>query len=296
MGKISVVINTLNEEINLEKALKSVKWADEVIVCDMRSDDKTVEMAKRQGAKVFLCERSDYVEKARNFAVSQATNEWILVLDPDEKVGRELAERLKELASGKIVSDYVRIPRKNLIFNNWIKATGWWPDYNIRFFKKGVVEWSDKIHVSPKTTGQGLDLPAEEKWAITHHHYTSISEYLTRLDRYTNVQSNELISDGYKFHWTDIIQKPKSEFFSRFFAQKGYEDGLHGLILSFLQALSFLIVYLKVWEQEKFKEQDLELRELKVEADKSKKELDYWFKYISLSKNPFKKFVQKVLH
>lgn len=294
--KISVVINTLNEEEKIARAIKSVSWADEVIVVDMRSEDKTIEVATRLGVKVFSTERSSYVEPARNFAVSKASHDWVLVLDPDEEVGKELAERLQELVASEIVSDYVRVPRKNLIFSKWMKATGWWPDYNIRFFKKGSVEWSNKIHIPPKTKGQGLDLPAEEKYAIIHHHYTSLSQYLQRLDRYTTIQAKELLDDGYKFSWADLIHKPLSEFLSRYFAQKGYEDGLHGLVMSLLQSFSFLIVYLKVWEQEKFKEQDLSMKKLKGEVEKSRKELDYWFKYVNLSRNPFKKFVQKIIN
>src|SRR3989338_6180720 len=96
--KISVVINTLNEEQNIERAIKSVNWADELIVCDMYSEDKTVEIAKKLGAKIFFHKREDFVETARNFAVSKASNDWVLVLDPDEEVIDSLKERLIEIS------------------------------------------------------------------------------------------------------------------------------------------------------------------------------------------------------
>lgn len=294
MSKITVVINTLNEANVLERALDSVKWADEVIVCDMQSEDESVKIAKEMGAKVISHKRLPYVEPARNFAIFKASHEWILVLDPDEEVPEALAKRIQELISKPINSDYVRLPRKNLIFGKWMKASMWWPDYNIRLFRKGEVTWSEKIHIPPKTTGEGIDLPPEEDLSIVHHHYTSITQYIMRLDRYTTIQASNLKDDGYEFVWSDLITKPLSEFLGRYFANRGFEDGLHGLALSLLQAFSFLIMYLKVWEIEKFTQKQLDLKEIKTLKNQTGKEVDYWFKYSNLSKNPFKRFVQKV--
>lgn len=289
-SKISVVINTLNEEKKIEQAVKSVKWADEIIVCDMYSDDKTVKIAKDLGAKVVFYEKAGYVEPARNFAISNATSEWILILDADERILESLANKLKEISSMMKQIDYVRIPRKNLIFNHFMKASMWWPDYNIRFFKKGKVKWGSEIHRPPEVLGQGLDLPSEEKYAIVHHNYKSISQFLQRMDRYTTIQAEELQKSGYKFVWTDILQKPLSEFLSRFFAGSGYKDGLHGLALSLLQAFSFMIVYLKLWEKEKFAEKDIDLKSIKEQKNSYGKEIDYWIKRPIQPNNFFKRF------
>lgn len=294
VSKISVLINTLNQENHIEKAINSVKWADEIIVCDMESEDKTVDLAKKLGAKVISHQRLDFVEPARNFAISKASNDWILILDPDETIGDSLAKRLKEVASKMREIDYVRIPRKNLIFGKWMKASGWWPDLNIRFFKKGKVEWTNRIHRPPKTQGEGIDLDEKEEFAIIHHHYQSISQFLERMIRYTKAQAEELVKDGYVFDWKDLIRKPLSEFLGRFFAQKGFEDGLHGLVLSLLQAFSFLIVYLRVWEMEIYKTEEINLKELEGLNKESGTQINYWFKYGNLSKNPFKRFFQKV--
>ncbi len=292
--KISVVINTSNEETSLQRAIKSVSWASEIIVCDMYSGDNSVQVAKKLGAKVVFHKKEKYVELARNFAISKAGGDWILILDPDEEVGEKLKERLVKIASKMEQINYVRIPRKNLIFGHWMKASLWWPDYNIRFFKKGKIRWTDKIHRPPETTGGGLDLSADEELAITHHHYKSITEFLERMMRYTKVQSEELKKDGYKFDWKDLIKKPLGEFLGRFFAGKGFEDGLHGLALSLLQAFSQLIVYLRIWEMERFEPKTMDLEEIKQLSQQAGKEVDYWFKYGNLSKNPFKRFVQKM--
>ncbi len=295
MPGISVVINTLNEEQTLERAIRSVlNFADEILVCDMHSDDDSAILAKKLGAKVIFHKRAPFVELARNFTISKASHEWVLILDPDEEIPESLGKHLKEMISKPLVSTFVEIPRKNIIFGKWMKTSLWWPDYNIRFFKKGLVTWINKIHRPPKTQGQGIKLSLDERWAITHYHYSSISQFLTRLDRYTEIQAKELITDGYKFSWIDLFYKPLSEFLSRYFANRGYEDGVHGLALSFLQSFSFIIVYLKVWQHQGFKEEELNLEEVKEIAKKSGEEVNYWFKYGNLSKNPVKALLQRV--
>lgn len=294
MGKISVVINTLNEEKNIERAIKSVLWADEIVVCDMYSDDKTVELAKKLGAKVFEHKKTDYVEPARNFAISHALGDWILILDADEEIPKPLGEKLREMVNKPIVAEYVQIPRKNIIFGKWMKASMWWPDHNIRFFKKGTVVWSDKIHSNPQTTGEGIKLEAQEENSIVHYHYDSISQFFERMDRYSTIQAKELKAAGLKFNWEDLFKKPLGEFLSRYFANRGFEDGLHGLALSFLQGFSFLLVYLKLWEMEGFKQENVGFSDVKHVSRGLGEQVRYWLKYGNLSNQPFKRFIQKV--
>lgn len=276
MGKISVVINTLNEEANLPRALASItSLADEIVVVDMQSEDQTVELAKKAGAKVFSHKRVGYVEPARNFAIGKATGDFILILDADEKIGDELSKKLKEL-SIKPKADYYRIPRKNINFGRWIKNSRWWPDYNIRFFKKGAVTWNELIHSVPMTVGKGLDLPAEERFAIIHHNYPTVSKYIERMNRYSDIQAGVLKETGYKFNWSDLISKPLAEFLSRFFSGEGYKDGVHGLALSLLQAFSEAAVYLKLWQAKDFPESTIGIKEFSEEVKKSEKEIEWW--------------------
>src|SRR3989344_3516029 len=277
-SKISVIINTFNEERNIEQAIRSVEWADEIIVCDMHSDDQTIEIAGKMGAKVVFHKKEGYVEPARNFAISKASNEWILIVDADEVITETLARRLQEIANVTEQIDYVRIPRKNVIFGHFMRHSGWWPDYKVRFFRKGQVRWTDRIHRPPETLGQGLDLPADEKFAFVHHNYDTVSQFVERMDKYTTIQAKELKEEGHKFDWKDLFEKPLGEFLSRFFANEGYRDGLHGLALSLLQAFSFLVLYLKLWEMDKFKEQDMVLRQLEVQKEKSAEAINYWIK------------------
>jgi len=283
---ISAVINTFNEERNLARAVASARGlADEIVVVDMESTDNTREVARKLGTKVFTYKKEKYVEAVRNFMISKASGEWILILDPDEEISPKLAKILKGLprggrkdSSGVVVADYYRIPRKNIIFGKWIKHCRWWPDFQIRFFKKGYVSWNEVIHAVPMTQGKGLDLPEKEDLAIIHKNYSSLEEYLAKMNRYTSVQAEELLKNGYVFDWKDLIKKPFREFLGRYFAGQGYKDGVHGLTLCFLQSFSELVLYLKIWQKQGFREQEIKRSEIKNEFGSLIKELRWWLR------------------
>lgn len=278
MEKLTVVVNTLNEERDLPQAIASVKkLANEIVVVDMESTDDTVKLSKALGAKVFSHKRLSYVEPARNFGVSKATNDWVLILDVDEQVPLSLAQKIKEIVNNP-EADYYRIPRKNIIFGKWMKHSRWWPDYNIRLFKKGFVVWSEEIHKVPVTKGKGADLSDTEDLAIIHHSYKNIDDYLDKMLRYTKIQSDELVRNGYKFEFMDVVKKPLSEFLSRYFAGQGYKDGLHGLILSGLQSFSELILYVRVWGSDGYKEREVNKKEVKTLFIKGMDEVKWWIR------------------
>ncbi|WKZ26019.1 MAG: glycosyltransferase family 2 protein [bacterium] len=297
MPKISVVINTLNDQKKIGRCLASLKsFANEIVVVDMMSSDQTREIAKKYRARVFKHKRISFVEPARNFAISKTKYDWIVILDADEELTEELKSFIKkELRDPK--ADYYRVPRKNIIFGKWIKHTGWWPDYNIRFFKKGHVSWNQLIHSVPVTTGRGFDLTAKEGLAIKHKAYSSVEDYISRMNRYTTVQSRELNRKNVEFVWSMLISKPLSEFLRRFFAESGYRDGLHGLALSLLQAFSEVVVYSKLWQKQKFKKVKVPLGDVGKEFFKSFKEIEWWLdeSKIRSSKNIFRRIWLKIL-
>jgi (heptosyl)LPS beta-1,4-glucosyltransferase len=252
-NKLSVVICTWNEEKNLPGVVASVKsLADEIVVVDTESTDNTIKVAENLGCKVFTHKNTTVVEPVRNYSISKASGNWILLLDADEEIPARLASHIKDIIKSKECADYYRIPRKNFIFGSWITSAHWWPDPVYRLFKKGAVTWDPAIHSIPQTVGHGADLPWEEEYAIIHHNYSSISQYITRMDRYTNVQLNELKEKNVSFSWHDVISKPGQEFIRQYFSRHGYKDGLHGLALSLLQAFSELVLYSKLWQEQKF--------------------------------------------
>lgn len=296
MGRISAVLNVVDEEVDvLPGALFSLKsLADEIVIIDATTTEKVRDIAKEFNAKVFPLKRAGYVEKVRNFGISKAVCEWILILDPDEEVPKSLSEKIKNIVKTP-KADYFRIPRKNIIFGKWMKHSRWWPDYNIRFFKNGKVVWNEIIHSVPMTQGVGVDLPDKEEFAIVHNNYLSVEHYLTRMNRYTKAEAETLKKSDYKFIWKDLIKKPLGEFLSRYFAGEGYKDGLHGLALAYLQAFSEFILYLKVWQGEKFLEQGVTLQEIKKEVDGAIKETNWWTTEASIrTKGPISSIPERI--
>lgn len=282
---LSAVIIAWNEEENLARVLSSIKkLAQEIVlVVDKSTTDKTAEIGKSFGCKVFFHPHTGYVEPMRNFAISKAKGDWILLLDADEEIPDALGEKIKKcIANDKI--DYYRIPRKNIIFGKWIKSSHWWPDYVYRLFKKDSLTWDDTIHSLPFTKGDGADIEVTESLAIIHHNYNSIEEYLEQINRYTNYQLEFLQSKGYSFAWQDLLTKPISEFISQYFARSGYKDGIHGLVLSLLQAFSEFVLYAKLWQKRGFVDQTISAEE--VTQVLVKKSTEYkWWKYESQINN-----------
>jgi len=276
VGKISAVITAIaGEEKYLDSCLTSIKgFVDEIVIVDMSQEDEINKIAKKFKAKLYTHEFVNYVEPVRNFGISKANGEWILILDPDEEISSSLAARLTQIIKEEN-ADYVRIPRENIVFGKVLRHSRWWPDYNIRFFKKGKVSWDEVIHSVPMTEGNGIDLEAKNEFAIVHHHYESVEQFVERMNRYTTVQA-KLKSKDYVFNGLDLISKPSGEFLSRYFAGEGYKDGIHGLALSLLQALSELVLYLKIWQMEKFEDKELKINDVIEELNKAKKEFNYW--------------------
>jgi glycosyltransferase involved in cell wall biosynthesis len=183
---ISVVLNTYNAAATLQKALDSVSWADEIVVMDMGSNDDTQKIAKAARVHLYTHPNVGYVEPARNAAISKATGTWIFVLDADELVPTLLATKLQQLAAGDATADAYFIPRKNMMFGDWLLCAGWWPDYQLRFFKQNTVFWPDTIHSVPHVNGTQDYIAPQEQIALEHYNYANINEYLLRSARYTS--------------------------------------------------------------------------------------------------------------
>jgi glycosyltransferase involved in cell wall biosynthesis len=297
-NKISVVICTFNEENNIKRCLESVGWVDEIVIVDTGSTDKTVSITQKYTKNIYHHENVAYVEPSRNFAISKATGDWILILDADEEIPSFLANNLLSIVGEKNDISFVEIPRKNIIFDKWIQHTGWWPDKHIRFFKKGTVTWKDEIHSIPTVIGEKLSLDGEAN-AIIHHNYASISQFFHKnLEIYAKQEANELLKNGYQFDFKDVIRFPMREFLSRYFAREGYKDGFAGLMLSFLMAIYHFTVFAYLWENEKYAEiNNRELTNgLSDELKKAKKEFMYWqyTKNIMQEKNGLRKIVLKL--
>ncbi len=313
MAKLTFVTSAYNEEKKLEDCLKSVKdITDEIIVINSGSTDKTVEIAKKYTKNVFTRENNLMLNVNKNYGFSKAENEWILNLDADERLTPELAKEIRTIVENdggierdphvantpqddKMVNGYY-IARKNIIFGKWIENSIWWPDYQLRLFRKGKGKFAEKhVHELVEVEGKTETL----KNPMIHLNYDSVSQYLRKLDNiYTNNEAENSIKEGKQIHPMDAIKMPVQDFIKTFFSQKGYKDGLHGLVLSLLQAFYSLIVFAKIWEKEGFKEYNSKnfLSEFMSEVNRLTNEFKYWFISILIenTKSPFKKIGLKI--
>lgn len=250
VSKISAVIFTKNEEKNITDCIKSVKsFASEIIVIDMQSHDDTVRIAESLGAIVYSVEDHNWVEPVRNFGISKAKYEWVLVLDADERVPLMLARKFVEIVQ-EDKFDAVKIPYKVIFFKKWIKHTHWWPDYHIRFFRKGYAKWVVKIHPDIKVSGRVLELPAISQNAITHENAKDIKTWLKKIDHHTDFEDYFFNLKGVKIE--DVLDRFRREFYWRYFENKGYLDGLHGFVLSKFMEFYRFLEFAKYWEKKGF--------------------------------------------
>lgn len=276
---VSVLIHTKNSALTLPAALKSVAFADEVVVVDMQSSDDSAGIAKKAGAKVFEHKDVGFVEPARNFGLSKTTKDWVLILDADEEVSSGLAQEVQRIVTAKeSPADIYYVPRKNLVFGGWVKHTGWWPDYQIRLFRHGKVQWSDELHSQPELKGTSLKLAPEPDLAIIHHNYPTVESFFERLNRYTSIRAEQLAETGPPPPLTaaSVLGGFRREMVSRLFAQQGLADGGRGASLSLLQATYELTVQLKRWQLAEFPDSPENWAELDRELRAWQRDLKYW--------------------
>ena len=247
--KISAIIHTLNEEKNIRGCLECLKWADEIIVIDMYSDDRTTEICREFNTVVYNFERTGgYVEPAREFALGKASGDWILIVDADERVPVSLSRKLREI-SGSGNYDVVEIPFKNHALGKWMEHTGMYPDFHPRFFRKGFVETSGAVHGKFKVSGrvQRLDHKDQDN-CIVHFGYTDCFQYVDKLNKYTSAEVKKLAASGKKFSKRRMFMAGLYEFRRRYFSKKGYKDGVEGLIISVCRGFYHFLMYAKYYE------------------------------------------------
>lgn len=243
--QISVCIITFNEESNIRACLESVKWADEIIIVDSFSQDKTIEICKEYTDKIYQIPWEGF-GKTKNIALSKATTSWILVLDADERVPQDLRE---EIVSIDREQDAFYIPRKSFFGDRWIKYGGWYPDYTIRLIKKGSGLFKeDKVHEALDIKGKTAYL----KNPLEHYTYKDISDFIRRLNRYSGLSAAEKTKVSSLTIFFSLFFRPFFRFFKMYFLKKGFLDGKSGFILAVLYAFYVFAKYAKVWElQEK---------------------------------------------
>lgn len=247
---LTVCVITLNEEKHLQNCLESVKEsADEIIVVDSGSTDRTLEIAKSAGAKIYHREFDNYANQ-KNYAVGKASGDWVLSMDGDEEIEKELSIEINEaIKTGNYVA--YTMPRKNIIFGKFIRYTRWQPelDRHIWLFRKEKSKWAGDVHEEVEVKGEVGHLT----YAKVHYQYETIAEFIEMTNRYSNLEAREKHKSGYRFSLLSLILVPIYNFLVRYMYRLGFLDGAHGFILSFLMAVYHFQVIEKVWELERSK-------------------------------------------
>ena len=252
--RISVVVNTKNEERSLDRCLQSAAWADEIIVVDMQSADRTCEIARRHTDKVFTCPDYGYVEPARNESIAHATGDWVFILDADEVIPPRLAAHVRKLVAETEDSvALIAIPRHNYVGDYLIRNSGWGADYQPRLFRRGRVRWTDTLHAWPESDGEVKHLDLAGGLYIKHYNYRDLTDFIARLNRYTSVEAARA-ADGELPGWQTILREVSEEF-GRHYTPR--EDGFYSLALAGCMAFYRFVAHCKRLEQVRAAEGEL---------------------------------------
>ena len=241
---ISLVMIVKNEEKNLAKCLNSVEnLVDEIVIVDSGSTDKTIEIAKTFGAKIFKRE-FDSFSNQKNYALSIATNEWVLHLDADEVLSKELVEEIKFVIINTKLDGFYLI-RTNFFLGKQMKYSGINKEYRLRLAKKTLSKYvGGIIHEELIVNGKVGKL----KNIMIHNSYPTISSYFNKLEQYTTLGAKKLLETNKKAKVIDIVFKPPFEFIKRYILKCGFLDGIRGFIWAVLYAFYTFIKYIKLWE------------------------------------------------
>ena len=239
MKGITALVLTLNEEDNIAECLKTLVWADKVLVLDSGSTDRTVEIAQSLGAQVFFHPFKNYADQ-RNYALGLIQTEWVLFVDADERVPPELALEIREVAEEEGFSGWW-VPRKNYICGRWIRHGGWYPDYQLRLLRPEKARYDPAWEVHEIVVIEGKTGYLRNH--LIHYNYRTWGEFISRQKAYLPLEVRTLRKRGMKAKVWSPLSMPIREFWRRYIRLEGYKDGLYGLILASILAFYTMLAY-----------------------------------------------------
>jgi glycosyltransferase involved in cell wall biosynthesis len=247
--KLSVCIITLNEEANIARTLASVRFAQEIIVVDSGSTDRTVEIAREHGAQVFVEPWAGFAPQ-KNSAIDKCTGDWILSLDADEELSPELQSQIRALLPSHHPCEAYCIPRRNLFFGRWIKHGGFYPDLKLRLFKRGTARFQDRpVHETMALNGSAIDLDCD----IIHHAYPTLESYIEHMNLYSSLGAEIAVTQGKTSRslpafLSNVVIRPCATFVWNYFFRLGFLDGREGLLLHLYHCTYVGWKYAKAWQ------------------------------------------------
>ena len=248
---LSVVVITKNESERIADCLKSVEWAEEIIVLDDFSTDDTVEIAKKFTDKVSQ-RAMDIEGKHRNYAYSLASFEWVLSLDADERVTPELRDEITELLKNNPGYKGYTIPRKNFMGKFWVRHGGMYPSAQLRLFRKGEFLYDEQAEVHPQAYMKGPS--GALKSDILHYTYRDFTDAIAKLDRQTDLEARKWFREKRKVGVFGTIRKMIDRFCRAYFKKEGRKDGVIGLFLAVNSGMYQFLSFAKYWELKKNEE------------------------------------------
>jgi glycosyltransferase involved in cell wall biosynthesis len=241
--KVSVTIITRDEEADIVEAIASVSWADEILVVDSGSTDRTVDLARAAGTRVIVRKWPGYIAQ-KNFAAAQASNDWILSLDADERVTPALAAAIRAELATPTHAAY-RMPRLTWHLGRWIRGTDWYPDFQTRLYDRRAAEWTGRyVHEGVAVTGTTGLLTGE----LQHFAYRDIADHLDTIDRYTTYAARQMNEDGRRASAWQLALHPPLAFLRNYVAKGGFRLGVVGLIVSSMNAHYVFLKFAKLWQ------------------------------------------------
>ena len=241
---ISVTIITLNEEQNIERCLRSVNWADEIVVVDTGSTDRTVEICRKFKCRVLETEWLGY-GKTKRFAVEQAAHDWIFSIDADEEATVQLREEIDKILENPDAAGY-RIKRNSFYLGKIIRHAGWDKDYPLRLFNRKHGNFNDKVlHESVQLSGTVKRIEAP----ILHYTYPTIHSHVERMNKYSELGAEAALSKGKSATLAGAVARGMIKFLKMYFLQAGFLDGRIGFLLAFNSGYGVFLKYCKLWEK-----------------------------------------------
>jgi glycosyltransferase involved in cell wall biosynthesis len=247
-ASISVVIITKNEEANIRRCLESIGWADEIVVVDSGSTDGTPAICSEMGCRVLAHEWEGFARQ-KNFAASQAQSDWILNLDADEVVTPELVDEIRRVLESDHADDAYTMPRSNSFLGRWMRHGGWYPDRQLRLWRRGIGEFKivplhERLEFKRQVKVGCLSNP------ILHYTYPAAADFIRKADLYTNIEAAAMVSEGRlpRSLVAAMALALPSKFAEVYIYKGGWKDGLHGFIAAFLMSMRLFLRYVKVWE------------------------------------------------
>lgn len=262
--KISAKIIVFNEEDNIAAVAKAVDWADEIVIVDSNSSDRTVEIARKFTDKIYFNEFENF-KLQHEFADSKTSFDWVFWIDADERLTPELKNAILELKDRDpdALPNGFRMSRRAWYMGRWIKHSGWYPDHVLRLYKKSASSWQDRIvHEGVRIEGNTETLEGD----LLHYTRRNLREHHDVIANYMTLAARERYEKGERAGWASFVFRPPIGFIESYLLKLGFLDGLQGLLIAYFRAYSLFIRYAFLWElQHKAELQPVDEKDHKID-------------------------------